>query len=388
MTAALSGLALLSPLGLTALAGLLVPLVIHIARRSEQQPTDFAALRWLRQKPRPRSRLRFDEWPLLLLRLVLLALVALWLARPVQFGAAGDAPYIAVIPGADLTRAQALIGEGRGHWLAPGSPDIDQPRPATTAPVASLIRQLDADLPPGAPLTLVTPQIIAGADAERPRLSRPVSWRVVPGVMSAQPAAPVVVPPLSIRFDAGHASGVRYLQAAALSWQPAGRAADVETAGLDAALPKADRKLVWLGAGTLPPAVVRWIEAGGTVLVASDAASPEGAKATVWRDDMDRPLIEATPLGAGRLMRFTRPLIPAATPELLQADFPVGLRAALENPLPAPARVAAADYSPLAGGRAFAPGPQDLRPWLAILIGGLLLGERWLATQRSRGVTP
>ncbi|HEX8471710.1 MAG TPA: BatA domain-containing protein, partial [Brevundimonas sp.] len=138
---------LLLPAGLAALAALIVPLVIHIARRSEQQPTDFAALRWLRQKPRPRSRLRFDEWPLLLLRLLLLALVAFWLARPALFGASDDAPYIAVIPGADLSQADAVIGEGRAHWLAPGSPDLDQPRPAATAPVASLIRQLDADLP-------------------------------------------------------------------------------------------------------------------------------------------------------------------------------------------------------------------------------------------------
>ncbi len=47
---------LLFPAALAALVALIVPLVIHIARRSEQQPTNFAALRWLRQKPRPRSR--------------------------------------------------------------------------------------------------------------------------------------------------------------------------------------------------------------------------------------------------------------------------------------------------------------------------------------------
>ncbi|HEX8472125.1 MAG TPA: hypothetical protein VF633_13525, partial [Brevundimonas sp.] len=113
-----------------------------------------------------------------------------------------------------------------------------------------------------------------------------------------------------------------------------------------------------------------------------------GAEATVWRDDLDRPLVEATPLGSGRLMRFTRPLTPAVLPELLQADFPIQLRAAIDDPLPAPARVAATGYSPLTGGSAFAPGPQDLRPWLAILIGLLLLCERWLATRRSRGVNP
>jgi len=382
--------ALLLPMGLAALAALIVPLVIHIARRSEQLPTDFAALRWLRQKPRPRSRLRFDEWPLLILRLLLLTLIAVWLARPVLFGASATAPYVAVIPGADLAQARTIVGEGRAHWLAPGSPDFDrpQPRPTNTAPVASLIRQLDADLPPGAPLTIVAPQVLDGADAERPRLSRPVIWRIVPGAPSVRAARPVAVPPLSIRSDADHAAGLRYLQAAALSWQPAGRAADIDAAALDVALPKADRKLVWLGAGTLPSALLRWVEAGGTALVASDAALPDGPRATVWRDALDRPLVEALPTGSGRLMRFTRPLTPADTPELLQADFPVQLRAALDGLPPTPARVAAADYSPLTGGRAFDPAPQDLQPWLAVLIGLLLLGERWLATRRSRGVAP
>lgn len=380
--------ALLLPVGLAALAALIVPLAVHIARRSEQLPTDFAALRWLRQKPRPRSRLRFDEWPLLILRLILLALVALWFARPVLFGAGDKTPYIAVVPGADVAQAQTVVAEGRGHWLAPGFPDLKTPRPTARAPVASLIRQLDAQLPPGAPLTVVVPQVLQGADAERPRLSRPVTWRVVSGSMAPRSAAPATIPALSIRTDADHAAAARYLQAAALSWQAAGRAADADTAALDASLPDATRRLIRLGAGTLPPAVVHWVEAGGTALVSSDAAVHQGVRATVWRDALDRPLIEAQVLGSGRLLRFTRPLTPSETPELLQADFPVLLKAALTAPAVQPARVMAADYAPLTGGCAFDPAPLDLKPWLAVLIGLLLLGERWLATRRSRGAIP
>ncbi len=52
---------LLFPAALAALVALIVPLVIHIARRSEQQPTDFAALRWLNPRPKRRRRLRIDE---------------------------------------------------------------------------------------------------------------------------------------------------------------------------------------------------------------------------------------------------------------------------------------------------------------------------------------
>ena len=51
-------LAFLLPAGLAALAAVLLPLLIHLARRSEQRPTVFAALQWLRQKPKPRHRIR------------------------------------------------------------------------------------------------------------------------------------------------------------------------------------------------------------------------------------------------------------------------------------------------------------------------------------------
>ncbi|MNL55588.1 hypothetical protein D3C87_1790110 [compost metagenome] len=89
-------------------------------------------------------------------------------------------------------------------------------------------------------------------------------------------------------------------------------------------------------------------------------------------------------MGGGRLMRFTRRLAPSEMPQLLQPDFPVRLRA-LFDPLPtAPSRASSVDYAPLTGGRAYVQAPQDLRPWLALLIGGLLLIERWVATRRSR----
>ena len=61
--------ALLAPAALAALAALLLPLLIHLARRSELHPVDFSALRWLRAQLRPRRRLRFEDWPLLLLML-------------------------------------------------------------------------------------------------------------------------------------------------------------------------------------------------------------------------------------------------------------------------------------------------------------------------------
>ena len=384
---------LLFPLGLAALAALILPLVIHIARRTEDRPTDFAALRWLRQKPRPKSRLRFDERLLLVIRLLLLALVALWLAHPVLFGAADKGPYVAVAPGVDLARAGQIEGRAvadhpRTHWLAPGFPAFDQPAPTAPVAVASLIRQLDADLPAATPLILILPAVMAGADAERPRLSRRVEWRVVPGAAPTPAPAPDAVPPLSIRHDAAHAGGLRYLRAAALSWQPEGRAADLDIAGLDADLPARDRILVWFGAGTVAAAVLQWVEGGGAALIASDALMPTGERIAIWRDDRGQPLIEVMPRGSGRLLRFTRPLTPAETPQLLEPDFPTRLKAAVSPAGIAPSRVAAADYAPGLGARHVEPAPMDLRPWLALLIGLILLAERWLATRPSRGISP
>jgi hypothetical protein len=379
--------ALLLPGALAALLSLVIPLVIHIARRSEQVPTDFAALRWLRQRPRPRSRLRFDEWVLLFLRLVLLALVALSLAHPVLFGAGDRTPVVALVPGVDPDRAPT--GDVRSVWLAPGFPAIDQPPPSGPWPVASLIRQLDAETPAGVPLTIITPQLIEGADADRLRLSRKLDWRIVSGAMPAPRIQPAAMPLLSIRHDAQHRSGVRYLRAAALAWQPAGRAPAIDIALLEAPLPDRSHILIWLSDGTMPDRLTRWITQGGTALVAADMLVPtDKSRAAFWRDPLGAPLVEALPMERGRLLRFTRALTPAAMPALLEADFPAHLRPVLSPAPPPPARVAAADYAPLTGGRIYAQPPQDMRPWIAVLIALLLIAERWLATRRKRSISP
>ena len=378
------GVGLLFPAALAALLALLVPLAIHIARKSEQLPTDFAALRWLRSKPRPRSRLRFDEWPLLLLRLLLLALVALWLAQPVLSGAGDDTPYVAVVPGAQVDRAQ--FTDARVHWLAPGFSPIEEATPTGHLPVASLIRQLDADLPAGTPLTILTPQVIDGADAARLHLSHKVDWRIVPGTMPSPTTAAAPAPTVAIRFDAAHRPALRYLRAAAMSWQPTGRTLD--SAPIDSPLPDRQHALIWLAGGTLPDSVTDWITQGGTALIASDATAPKATPVPHWRDALGVPLVEGAPLGAGRWLRFTRPLRPADMPILLDGDFPTQLRSLLAPSLSPPTRVAAADYAPLPGGRAYDQQPEPLRPWLALLIALLLIAERWLATRRSRGVSP
>jgi hypothetical protein len=241
--------ALLLPAALAALAALLLPLLIHLARRSEQRPTDFAALRWLRQKPKPRHRIRFDEWPLLILRLLLLALLAVWLARPVLFGSASEAPWVAVMPGIDAVQARAAVDDkkARLHWLAPGFPALDQPPPAAgSLPFASLLRQLDSELPAAVKLSVFVPERLQGADAQRPRLSRVVEWKVLPGAMPAPKPLATPAPALIVRYAEDHKEGLRYLRAATAAWQPNTTTTAFAAAPVAQTLPAETRNLVWL----------------------------------------------------------------------------------------------------------------------------------------------
>lgn len=371
---------LLAPLGLAALAALLVPLIIHLRRRTEQIPTDFAALRWLDPRPRPRQRIRFDEWPLLIARLLLVALLALLLAGPALLGVKDDRPRVLIAPGVDPA---PFIREGtEAHWLAPGFPAADAAVPAGAIPLASLIRQFDAELPPGVPLTIVVPQVIAGADADRLQLTRRVRWQIVPGAMPAPKVATTGAPSLSIRHTAGRDGGARYLRAAAVAW---GTAPTFEAAASDR-LPPRDRLLVWLRPGSVPDAVAGWIDAGGTALLGADAGfTMPGGTTTLWRDAAGATLIEGGTLGRGRVLRFTRALTPQVVPALLEPTFAGDLRKAITPAPPAPMKVLAEDYVPMAGVAAYSRPPLPLAPWLAVLIAALLLVERWLATSPRRG---
>lgn len=385
-------LALLLPAGLAALAAALLPLLLHLARRHEQTPTDFAALRWLRQKPKPRHRIRFDEWPLLLVRLLLLALVALWLAKPVLSGADDTRPWIVAIPGVDAAtvREQASNADARLHWLAAGFPSLDDASPAGAPAIGSLLRQLDAELPLGTPLTVVVPATLQGADAERPVLSRAVTWTVVGGAMASASPPATAPPALVVRHAADDDTGLRYLRAAALAWQsPTSTTSTLRVGTQDEALPATTTPLVWLISGPVPAPVVQWIESGGTILLANDSTLDGVAPiSTPWRDDDGGALVEAGARGKGRVLRFTRPLRPDAMPALAESDFPQHLRALFDASPTAPTRVLADDYAPVTGGATYPIAPRDLQPWLALLIALLVLVERWMATRRARSVAP
>jgi hypothetical protein len=384
-------LALLLPAGLAALAALVLPLLIHVTRRTEIREIDFAAMRWLRARVSPRRKPRFEEWPLLLLRLLLLAGLAFMLARPVLYGVTDERPVIAVVPGLPERAIPAVEAGVRRVWLADGLPEIksDAAVPAPPQRVASLLRELDSRLPPGVTLTVIVPAVLQGADAERPRVSRPVDWRIVPDTAMPAPKADIAPPFLAVRHDDTHRGGVRYLRAAATAWAGADGEPRFDAAATDEALPGNGAVIVWLSAEPLPGAVRKRMEEGAAVLVAADTPLPHGdvPAIAVWRDAAAAPLIELRAVGAGRLLRFTRPLEPAEFPELLEGRFAGALRDALA-PAPVPARAAASVYTPQRGGETLPQPPLPLHPWLAVGLAVLMLAERWLATSRRRAAAP
>jgi hypothetical protein len=191
-----------------------------------------------------------------------------------------------------------------------------------------------------------------------------------------------------VRYAPQAQDAVRYFRAAATAWTAPGATPGFEAAPLDVPVSAGTRHLVWLGFGPLPAPVVAWIRSGGTALLARDVRQPVEAEAGVaWRDPVGEPLVLAGRLGRGRVLRLTRPLVPAALPQLVEPEFPDVLSRMLA-PAPPPARVAAADHAPLLGAAAYGQPPLELRPWLALVIALIFALERWLATSKRRASAP
>lgn len=386
-------LGLLFPAALAGLLALLLPLLIHLARREEHTPLPFAALRWLQLRARPQRRIRISEWPLLLLRMLLLALLVLLLAGPRLSGTDPDTTsVIAIAPGLSLSQLPAEIPAGaRRVWLAPGFAAVeDDAAPSTAQPLSSLLRAFDAQLPAGTALTVVVPAQLSGTDAQIPRLSRAVDWQIVPttaAIADRGGFASLAPPTLVIRHDAD-AIGVRYLQAVQRAWTPE-QDADIGADTIAVPRVQAGQVLVWLSAAPVPAQVRQQLQPGSALLL--DARQPGNADSAAHvrlRDAEGRPLIEQQRVqeaGVAQL-RFTTALQPASFPLLLDAEFPARLREVLQ-PVPVPHLVDAIDHAPLTGASAPVATALDLSPWLIALIALLFALERWLATRKQRWVS-
>ena len=373
----------LLPAGLFGLLALALPLLIHLIRRPPSETVAFAALRWLGDVARPQRQWRLRQWLLLLLRLLLITALALLLAEPVRQAGSANERVRAVSP---VLPAPAPVQGLRDVWLAEGFPAItaDVPVPPVDQPTSSLLRQLDAQLPPGTALQVMVGPMMDGTDGQRPRLSRAVDWQVqaAPDTApagdadkAAAPAAPRIV----LRHDdsAAHTASLRVWQAVAAAWQPE---PDADIAPLAAPLPAldADTLLVWLAEAPLPEAAQSHHTTGGRVLLAAaiDDSTP------ILLDNGDgAPLLARA--ADGRFL-LTAPLSAAAAPRVLDADFPARLLAALQPRVTA-ARTDAADHAPLTGAvLLYAPTPQPLAPLLVVLIAALFLLERTVASWPRR----
>lgn len=369
---------LLFPLGLAALAAWLLPLLIHLARRHPYTPLDFAALRWLRAQLRPRQRIRFDDWPLLLVRLLLLAALAVLLARPALTGPVPAAPaWTVVAPGLD---ALALRGEPADehnwHWLATGFPGIEAPQPAQSATLPSLLRELDAQLPAGTALVVHVPDPLPGLDGQRLLLSRPVQWHVH---AQAPPAAtPDANAPLLRLQSDPPLPAQRWLAALQRAWNGQTLAPRLAAD----ALPGTGQIGVWAGTHPMPAHWQRWLQQGGQVL--SSNTAPASAQ-ILLRDAQGAPLLLQQPVGRGRVLHLAGEWNAATNPALHDPALPRQLQLALQG-MPSARLGDAADHAPVqtALPQAGPPPVRELASWLIALIVLLFALERWLATAARR----
>jgi hypothetical protein len=369
-----------APMMLAALAAIVVPILLHLSRREETRIEMFAALRWLRAGARPTSRLRFDEWVLLAVRVLLVAAIAFWLAQPFWQGAIGRLlAVVAVVPGvamADVDRLAPAADDVDRRWLAPGFPAIDalQPIPAKTASFSSLLRELDATLPASQGLTVIVPNEIDGVDAERPRLSREVGWQVAasPTRAPAQPAVTAPTRKLALRHDTDLARAARFVHAAVAAWNAqTPNAWTLDAAPVDAPIDQSIRQVIVLSA-EVPRTALDVAARGGRVVHVPTAAKPDAI-------DVERRH------GAGTVVELALPFDPATRPALLEPEFPSQLARWVEGAPPAPDRATAAMIEPVVGKpSAVAKPSRSLTEPLAWAILALLAIERWLATRRRR----
>lgn len=383
--------ALLLPTALLALTALLLPLLIHLSRRSEQKPTDFAALRWISAQLRPRRKLVFQEIPLLLLRLLLLIALAVFLAKPVSMQSAAPMHWVVVAPGVDISKAKQLPlkESSEWHWLTPGFPDFGDKPDSSNIPVGSLLRELDAQLPANTAITVVVPETLSGLDGERIRLSRKVDWKIVSGNLpvaahfeQGQPLR------LAIRHDEEHRNDAIYFRAAHAAWQTEQKADEkdeLDSGDISSALKPDSSALIWLSATGFPSDIRDWATKGGTIIVPKETVVPElKSGVTAWRNGEGKVLATVAPLGQGRIVQWQQALKPETMPELLNADFPDKLKFLLQTKPPAPTRAFAKSQTPVTGAKVGPEAPQSLQAWLALLIVLLFVLERWLANSSRR----
>lgn len=363
---------------LWALAALALPLLLHLVRRERQKRTVFAALAWLDPKQRPRRRLRFREWLLLLLRLGLVAALALWLAGLQQENPPSAERVVLVHPA--LSASSAAAPDVAVHWWAPGFPPASEPPPDAGADAASLLRAFDARLAATTALEVRVPAWLDGLDAAPIQLSRPVTWTVLPrpGPTAEAPTSPA--PTLSLRGNPDDPA-LPWLRAVQAAWRAGQESPDDGHRAPPGATPPTHHDvLAWTSEEPPDAATIAWVAQGGTLLLDTRAPWPlaRGAVPMAAPD-----WLHGAGHGAGRVLQWRVPLDAGSLPALLEPAFPSRLARALAPP-PSPARAVAEAVAPQTGAPAPRPTPAPLDAPLLGLVLALFALERLLALGRSR----
>jgi hypothetical protein len=106
----------LAPALLAALAAIAIPIVVHLVQRDRRRVVEFPSLMFLRKIPNQTVKRRaIRHWPLLLLRVAAVVLLALAFARPFQRGAGAAAASGAAREVVVLVDRSASMGHG-GVW--------------------------------------------------------------------------------------------------------------------------------------------------------------------------------------------------------------------------------------------------------------------------------
>ena len=106
----------LHPFLLAGLAAVMVPILIHLLLRQRPRPRPWAAMRWLLAAAQQASRrYRLTNYLLLLLRMLLVALIALAISRPLLGGMGGGERLVIVL---DRTASMGPRGSDPGPFAA------------------------------------------------------------------------------------------------------------------------------------------------------------------------------------------------------------------------------------------------------------------------------
>lgn len=411
-------MALLNPWGLLALAALLLPLAIHLLSRSRGRRVLVGNIALYRQRRRLRVfEARIQEWPLLLLRLLLLLVAAILvaeLAREQRSTLAGDVAYVTPEWLADQgAAAAAALPADQVRVLAPSFPPAGVYEPESAESQADLYGVLAERLAAVDHRGEVTVYALGTAGQfpiAAPGLSQRVRW------MLSAPSTPTQTAPLTLSVMLYHAAerltdAKRVAAALSLAAEqrqvslyiatiavPAGEVV-TEVSRVDGAPSSALRVAIGLGVAidpTVPvtvfadsnpgPAVSRFQLPGQAAdTYAVRPALLEGLqqdwRKVLWRAENGQPVLVLLPSTHGRHLRYLDRLTMGDNALLASEVFPETLLRllvgesvwwrghvhSLANPVRA-LMVPGVD----------APVPQQpLRPWLALLLAGLVALERW-----------